>query len=366
MDRQTIGFPSSRRLAIIVGAALLPLLSTTPPWSKNWLLVEKGELQPAGSGWRGVLPFRDPRIQRLAQQMRPQRARALVPLPDISSLWCGVIDCGACDNASLRWLWPDDPECGEDRSDARETRNRRRHARKPQPVAAEINLWQLDLAGAGARPRVDLLLASPRPRVLERLLPQVAQLGVGSVVVCGAAKVDPQYFQSRVLEPGSLRHSLANGLGQIRRTMMPRVFVADCDCSSQGFEEFLTPGGALDEWLGQESGAMDDGVKATRGKPAVLRLAAHPLHAEGGAALHFHELAEMAPPQTPFQRILLAVGPEAGWAEPQELDVLSAAGFQCVSLGSRILKTDVAVGALLTLAGDLLHRWNSSGLHASV
>jgi RsmE family RNA methyltransferase len=55
-------------------------------------------------------------------------------------------------------------------------------------------------------------------------------------------------------------------------------------------------------------------------------------------------------------RILLAVGPEGGWAEPYELDMFQEHDFQQITLGSRILRSDVAVVSLLSLAHDLCAR----------
>ncbi|CAE7239045.1 unnamed protein product [Symbiodinium natans] len=53
---------------------------------------------------------------------------------------------------------------------------------------------------------------------------------------------------------------------------------------------------------------------------------------------------------------LVAVGPEAGWSEeePCELDLLSSAGFQSITLGQRILRTDVATATLLALTEQML------------
>ena len=56
--------------------------------------------------------------------------------------------------------------------------------------------------------------------------------------------------------------------------------------------------------------------------------------------------------------ILLAVGPEGGWAEPYELDMFQSHGFQQVTLGTRILRSDVAVVSLLSLAHDVCARRN--------
>jgi len=44
--------------------------------------------------------------------------------------------------------------------------------------------------------------------------------------------------------------------------------------------------------------------------------------------------------------VLVAVGPEGGWV-PFELDLLTKAGFQAVSLGPYTLRSDVACIALI-------------------
>jgi 16S rRNA (uracil1498-N3)-methyltransferase len=56
------------------------------------------------------------------------------------------------------------------------------------------------------------------------------------------------------------------------------------------------------------------------------------------------------------RRVVLAVGPEGGFAQP-ELPLLQHAGFQPVRLGPRIFRTEtaalVALSILQSLAGDL-------------
>ena len=56
------------------------------------------------------------------------------------------------------------------------------------------------------------------------------------------------------------------------------------------------------------------------------------------------------------ERILVAVGPEAGWDDPYELELLARHGFRAASLGPRTLRSDVALVALLALAHDRLRR----------
>ena len=51
------------------------------------------------------------------------------------------------------------------------------------------------------------------------------------------------------------------------------------------------------------------------------------------------------------KKIVVAVGPEGGW-EDEEVSLLLSRGFKLVSLGPRILRTDMAVSVLLGLAHD--------------
>lgn len=51
------------------------------------------------------------------------------------------------------------------------------------------------------------------------------------------------------------------------------------------------------------------------------------------------------------KKIVVAVGPEGGW-EDEEVLLLLSKGFSLVSLGPRILRTDMAVSVLLGLAHD--------------
>lgn len=47
-----------------------------------------------------------------------------------------------------------------------------------------------------SRPNVDLILAIPRPIRLEKLLPIISCIGVGTLVLVGANKVNKDYFGS--------------------------------------------------------------------------------------------------------------------------------------------------------------------------
>ena len=63
-------------------------------------------------------------------------------------------------------------------------------------------------------PRVDVLLATPRPKVLRRLWAPLASLGVGRVVLTNANKVERYYFDSKAFDPETIRGEILRGLEQ--------------------------------------------------------------------------------------------------------------------------------------------------------
>ena len=68
------------------------------------------------------------------------------------------------------------------------------------------------------RPRVDVLLALPRPKVMRRLWAQLAALGVGQIILTNAERVERHYFDTHVLTEASYRPLLIEGLQQARDT----------------------------------------------------------------------------------------------------------------------------------------------------
>ena len=158
------------------------------------------------------------------------------------------------------------------------------------------------------RPWCDLVLAPPRPRVMKRLLPQLASLGVGTIVLVGAKKVEKDFWGATLLKEENYRPLLVDGLMQAGTSVVPRME------TRRNFRRFV--GDELDSLF-----------------PTANRVVGHP----GGAP--------NAPAQKPG-RLLLAVGPEGGWTD-DEVFLLESHGFSRYSLGSRILRTDTALVALL-------------------
>ena len=158
------------------------------------------------------------------------------------------------------------------------------------------------------RPWCDLVLAPPRPRVMKRLLPQLASLGVGTIVLVGAKKVEKDFWGATLLKEENYRPLLVDGLMQAGTSVVPRME------TRRNFRRFV----------GDELASLF---------PTANRVVGHP----GGAP--------NAPAQKPG-RLLLAVGPEGGWTD-DEVSLLESHGFSRYSLGSRILRTDTALVALL-------------------
>lgn len=159
-------------------------------------------------------------------------------------------------------------------------------------------------------PKLDLtlILALPRPKVLNRVVASATSLGVARIVLVNAWRVEKAYWKSPRMSEENLLHQRLLGLEQARDTVLPELRLARL------FRPFVE--GDLP--------ALAAGS---------LRLLAHP-----GAP-------------TPCPRdvpgpLTLAVGPEGGWIEA-ELQSLQAAGFQPVDLGPRILRTETAVAALV-------------------
>jgi len=174
---------------------------------------------------------------------------------------------------------------------------------------------------ASELPRVDVLLALPRPKVLRRLYAQLAALGVGRIILTNAARVERHYFDTHILSPGCFRPQLVEGLQQARDTRLPAVTIhRQFRVLVEDELDLLTPG--------------------------TTRVVAEP-----GAERHLGTVVEDAA----AERLVLAIGPEGGW-NAFELDLLRGHGFIPASMGGRTLRTDTACVALLALAHAALDR----------
>jgi len=272
----------------------------TTPLCLNRLLLEESECRVMRPDNTLVadLAATDPRTVHVHKVLRAENGQAVR---------AGVLDMGRADAATVRWV----SASGEGPS-----------LRLELGAADEL----LRTAAESERPRVDLLLAMPRPLQFGRLLPMVSSLGVGTLWVTKAAKTEKAYFSSHLLRAGNeaqLRAALVEGLAQAGDTAVPRVRV------QRDLRRLLD----------------DDGLDGY-----ARKLLCHPAR-DGAAPVSIRSaLRGVDGPG----RVLLAVGPEGGWEEPRELELLEAHGFQRVTLGRRTLRTDVAVVSLLAVAHETL------------
>ncbi|MCL7489526.1 MAG: 16S rRNA (uracil(1498)-N(3))-methyltransferase [Desulfobulbaceae bacterium] len=178
-----------------------------------------------------------------------------------------------------------------------------------QGVEMEVNLSALPAAG----PDITLILALPRPIMLQRILKQATVMGVRQFHLIRSARVQKSYFQSSAAQPEAMRSILLQGLEQAMDTRLPEVLVHE---RFRPFIEDVVP-------------EMEQGS----------RLLAHPDVPDTLPDLYGRGRLD--------SKLLLAVGPEGGWND-FEVQSFREQGFACFSFGSRILHVDTAVLVLLS------------------
>ena len=187
-------------------------------------------------------------------------------------------------------------------------------SRPPSSVLSPEITVSCSHAEKSLSPWVDLILAPPRPRVMKRLLPQLATLGVGRIFLVGAKKVEKDFWGATLLKIENYRPLLIDGLMQAGTSILPTLE------TRRNFRKFVK----------EELDALF---------PSHTRIVAHPYGAEKDpvSSLSSNVLRP---------RLLLAIGPEGGWTD-EEVALLEEHGFARYSLGARILRTDTATVALL-------------------
>ena len=151
---------------------------------------------------------------------------------------------------------------------------------------------------------VTLVLALPRPKVLNRVIASATSLGVKRIHLINAWRVEKSYWKSPRLSEDNLRAQQILGLEQARDTILPTITL------HRFFREFV-------------ESPQDDSLK----------LVAHP-HAQEEAPRHVSG------------RVTLAIGPEGGFIA-EEIASFERIGFTPVSIGPRILRVETAVAAVL-------------------
>jgi RsmE family RNA methyltransferase len=195
------------------------------------------------------------------------------------------------------------------------------------PGSLKIQLNHLVPSPACAAPTVALLLALPRPLQLGRMLPMISQMGVSHLILSQAKKVPKEYFGSHLFrKPNVLRERLIEGLCQAGDVRLPSVHI------TKNLKQFL-----------------EEDIDNLFPLDQYARVIAHPQRKTDATRIRRMSNVEFP---SPSKQVLITVGPEGGWEEPEELDRFQQHGFQQITMGSRVLRSDCAVVSLLALAHD--------------
>lgn len=168
-------------------------------------------------------------------------------------------------------------------------------------------------------PPIDLLLAMPRPIMFKRILSQVTALGVGTIYLINANRVEKSFWDSGIINEEEYRPHLMHGLEQAVDTRLPQIKVF------RHFRPFV------EEYLPDINSQYSSLII---GHPDSANTLSHCLSKNQG-------------------RVLYAVGPEGGWVD-FEIEQFLAAGMRAFSIGPRILKVDTAAVSIHGRISQLL------------
>lgn len=167
---------------------------------------------------------------------------------------------------------------------------------------------------------IEVILGHPRPIVLRRMLRDLTALGVRRILVSHTDLGERSYYESRIWEQP--RAHLVDGAAQACTTRLPLL---------------------------QRVNRLNDALAACADG---TRIALHPDQSRCNSSWRLPKV--IAPPVT------IAIGSERGWTD-SEIRQITAAGFSRVDLGARILRTETACTAAVSLvraalAADTLTR----------
>ncbi len=181
---------------------------------------------------------------------------------------------------------------------------------KKYPFTAKLHI---ELTSAPpAIPKIDLILALPRPIMLQRIFTQATALGIGRFFLIHSRRVEKSFWESSILGQQEYQRYLRKGLEQAAvDTRLPEVY------QYRRFKPFI------------------EDTFTPLAAEYQHRIIAHPQ----GQGMRTIGLSESS------GRIIFAIGPEGGWVD-YEVEKFHQQGFVSCTIGERILKVDTAVTAL--------------------
>lgn len=165
-----------------------------------------------------------------------------------------------------------------------------------------------------------VLIGFPRPIQAGRILKDLTSLGVESIWFTLSELGEKSYAESNFFRNHEFEAHLVEGAEQSGNPRLPSV------------EMFWTLERALSRLGEVDEQASNHGAKGAD------RVVLHPNH-------DFPRLSSFVPSALP---LTIAIGSERGWTEP-EISMLRSSGFTAHSLGRRILKTETAALAAVSI-----------------
>jgi 16S rRNA (uracil1498-N3)-methyltransferase len=156
---------------------------------------------------------------------------------------------------------------------------------------------------------IHLLVALPRPQTARKILNEATSLGVASIRFFQSEKGEAGYASSTLWRTPEWRRHLLDGASQAFDTRLPEVF---------------------------HHPRLADSIASL---PAVC----------ARIALDNYEATRRMAPANMASALALAFGPERGWSDA-ERRMLRDAGFELAHLGTRVLRTETAVVAAVSVA----------------
>jgi 16S rRNA (uracil1498-N3)-methyltransferase len=177
-------------------------------------------------------------------------------------------------------------------------------------LSKESLVVDVDLSEAPPAPLPGVLvLALPRPPVMARALAAATSLGIKHIVLLQTQRVERTYWGATAMTADSLHDKLCLGLEQARDTRLPELWLRE------RFKPFV-----------------EDEL------PDLL---------DGATGIFAHPGASIACPARLETPAVVAIGPEGGFID-FELEKLQEAGMSGVTLGTRALRVETAMTALLS------------------
>jgi 16S rRNA (uracil1498-N3)-methyltransferase len=155
---------------------------------------------------------------------------------------------------------------------------------------------------------VRLILALPRPKVLNRTIASAVSMGIREIDLINSWRVEKAYWDSPRLSEDNLKMQAILGLEQAGDTVLPTIRT----------HRLFTP------FVREEL----------------------PRSLDGKLALLAHPAGKNEVPRRITQPLVLAVGPEGGFID-REVETFRDIGFTEVSLGLRILRVETALACLI-------------------